>query len=197
MKRPLFIIAVILAGGLLLSCESRTTADVRTIAADVEAVFALAQEEPPKQVEGPQVDSLVATFKGMSVAIKYNRPDVFIAFLDPHAEGKLQMATQRFGYTSLKNYLVNQSGVWPDPDTLLVTDLVTEDEYARLTFIGYGRGSSNEMYRYTFALFRRTDHGWRLSALSWLEKPSVDRYGYPVTYHETELPPSLRFPRFF
>ena len=197
MKRSIYILWLAFVMLFLTACDSEPPDKVRRIVADLEAVYELTQEQLPEEVDGPLVDSLVATFKGMSVAIKHDREDVFRAFLDPDAEGQLQMATKQFGYTSLKTFLANQFGVWPDPDTLLVTGLVVEDAYARLTFLGYGRSVARKDYRYTFALFRRTDKGWRLSALSWLEKPPVDKYGYPIGYHETELPPKLRFPRFF
>ena len=163
---------------------------------------ALGLEPPPPpvdSVQGPLVDSLVGVFKGMTVAIKHNRPDVFMAFLDPEEEGKLQVTSVSYGYESLKTYLMNQGNYWPDPDTLIVFDLVTAGNLARLTFAGEGapHPSYGPQRRYTFVLYRRTDNGWKMAALTALDKAATDRFGYPVAYHDTELPAKLRFPRFF
>ena len=95
--------------------------------------IALGLQAPPPpidSVKGPLVDSLVGVFKGMTVAIKHNRPDVFMAFLDPQEKGQLQIRSKGYGYESLKTYLMNQSNYWPDPDTLIVFDLVSADNIA-------------------------------------------------------------------
>jgi hypothetical protein len=71
--------------------------------------------------------------------------------------------------------------------------------YARLTMVGPGTriGQDRERRRYTFLLFKRDGARWKLSAMSTLEKERYDPYGYEITYHETDLPPKLRFPRQF
>ncbi|MBD3401885.1 hypothetical protein GF420_03240 [candidate division GN15 bacterium] len=156
----------------------------------------LAHIEP---VQEPLADSLIDLFKGMSISVSHNRPDIFQAFLHPEAEGELLMRTRSYGFESLMTYLRSHAGDWPDPDTLVVSDVVADSTSARLTLVGPGRhwGSGPERLRYTFLLFRQSDKGWRLLALSSLEKERTDPYGYPISYHETELPPSLRFPRAF
>ncbi len=151
------------------------------------------------RVDTPLADSLLDIFRGMSVAVTHNRPDVFQAFLHPDARGELQLRTQHYGFQSLMAYLHNHAGDWPDPDTLILTDLVHDSLNARVTLVGRGRywGSGPDRIRYTFLLFRASPKGWKLSALSALEKEPSDIYGYPMSYHETELPPKLRFPRAF
>ena len=81
--------------------------------------------------------------------------------------------------------------------TLVVN--VSAGNLARLTFAGPGENhpSYGPQKRYTFVLYRRTDHGWKMAALTALDKAAADRFGYPVAYHDTELPAKLRFPRFF
>lgn len=151
------------------------------------------------EVKTPLSDSLLAIFRGMSVAVSHHREDVFEAFLHPDAHGELQLRTQRYGFKSLMAYLRNHAGDWPDPDTLLLIDLVHDSLNARVTLVGRGRywSQSRDRIRYTFLLFRTSPNGWKLAALSALEKERTDPYGYPVSYHETELPPKLRFPRAF
>ncbi|MCB2231477.1 hypothetical protein KQH82_12235 [bacterium] len=151
------------------------------------------------QVNTPLADSLLDIFRGMSVAVTHNRPDVFKAFLHPDARGELQLRTRRYGFQSLMTYLHNHAGDWPNPDTMIVYDLVSDSLNARLTLVGRGRywGSGPKRLRYTFLLFRRSPNGWKLAALSSLEKDRTDPYGYPITYQEMELPPKLRFPRAF
>jgi hypothetical protein len=144
-------------------------------------------------------DSLLWIFKGMTVGVKYNRPEVFGVFLDPEAEGLLQIHTQQYGYSSLKAYLATHANAWPDPDTLIIYDLVSDSLNARLCLAGpgYELGSRRRMIRYTFLLYRHSGLGWRLAAISLLDKPVVDQYGHRVGYHDMELPPKFRFPRLF
>jgi hypothetical protein len=150
-------------------------------------------------VSSPLIDSLVGVFKGMTVAIKHRRPDVFLAFLDPEEEGKLQVLSVGYGYESLTTYLMNHANYWPDPDTLIVFDIRRLGDLARLAFAGPGERSPRygRQRRYTFVLYRLTEHGWKMAAISALEKPERDLYGYPVAYDDMELPSKLRFPRFF
>ena len=71
--------------------------------------------------------------------------------------------------------------------------------YARLEWTGGASsiGYREERVRYTFILFKRHNSGWKLAAISTLEKERYDPYGTELTYLETELPPKLRFPRLF
>ncbi len=134
----------------------------------------------------------------MSVAINGQRPDVFAAFLDPLSAGRLQLANRRFSYWSLKTYLMHRSSEWPDIDSTYITELRTSGDYARLTLASEGAASPRhgDRIQYTFLLFRRYK-GWKLSAISNLEKETTDLYGFRLTYHETELPAAFQFPRLF
>lgn len=197
MKLRLMLLIGVLLVGFSPGC---TLEKPSSLALPIVAALGLQADQPlVDSVNSPLVDSLVATFKGMTVAVKHRRPDVFLAFLDPQEKGKLQVLSVRYGYQSLTTYLMNHANYWPDPDTLIVFDLICEGDLARLAFAGPGEESPRygQQRRYTFVLYRRTDHGWKMAAISALEKPERDLYGHPVAYNDLELPSKLRFPRFF
>ena len=132
-------------------------------------------------------------------AVLDNDPDRFLALLDPTEKEDLADLTRRHGFSSLRTYLERQFVNWPDVDTLTYGGLTNTGNYARLTLVGRGSsfGRGGEKVRYTFLLFRRGQACWGLTAMASLEKERFDRYGYEVSYHETDLPPKLRFPRQF
>jgi len=177
MKRLLPIVA--LAAGLGVSCTvvKNQTADVRP----------------------PLADTLWGEFSELTSALMEHRLNDFFALVDPDEAVKLQQITRQHGYSSLKAYLENQLRGWPDPDTLAFSDVISTEQYARLTIVGSGcsfrRGE--QRLRYTFLLFKRSNEQWKLAAMSTLEKDRYDPYGYEISYHETDLPSRLRFPRVF
>lgn len=144
-------------------------------------------------------DSLTAVFDDLKEAWQENRSVEFFDLLDPAQAGKLLAVARQHGYASIRPLIGWQFGSWPDLDTLNFRELKEAQDYARLTFTGSGRKASYfpARIKYTFLLFRRTGGSWKLAAITSLEKQKRDRYGYEITYHETELPPKLRFPRLF
>lgn len=156
-------------------------------------------EAPGISAAPPLADTLLTVFSDMTSALRANEPDSFFALIHPDDARSLQELSARHGYSSLKVYLQSQLHGWPDLDTLWYGDIRANGMYARLTMIGPGTriGQDRERRRYTFLLFKRDGDRWKLSAMSTLEKERYDPYGYKVTYHETDLPPKLRFPRQF
>jgi hypothetical protein len=147
----------------------------------------------------PLADTLMAILTQLGDAARGNEADRFIGLLDSSEAERLRELTARQGFHSLRGYLQYQFACWPDPDTLIFTDLVEGGPYARLALsgAGVGFGRRGQSVRYTFALFKKSDTTWRLAAVSSLEKPRFDSYGTEQDYFETELPPKLRFPRLF
>lgn len=147
----------------------------------------------------PLADTLMNILTQLGDAARQNEPDRFIGLLDSSEADRLRKLTVRQGFQSLRGYLQWQFANWPDPDTLIFTDLIEEGPYARLALSGegIGFGGREQTVRYTFALFKKSDTTWRLAAVSSLEKPRFDAYGTELDYFETELPPKLRFPRLF
>ena len=197
MKLRLILILAVLLVGFSPGCKLDKPS---SLILPVVSVLGLGADQPlVDSVSSPLVDSLVGAFRGMTVAVKHRRPDVFLAFLDPEEKGELQIRSVGYGYHSLTTYLMHHANYWPDPDTLIVFDVKCQADLARLAFAGPGELSPRygQQRRYTFVLYRRTTKGWKMAAISALEKPERDMYGYPVAYDDMELPPKLRFPRFF
>lgn len=87
---------------------------------------------------------------------------------------------------------------WPATDTLVFHQLVAEPPYARLALEGPGSYlNGDDAVCYTVLLFRQANDGWVLTAGSALERCRHDRFGNTLTFHETDLPSNLRFPRLF
>lgn len=143
------------------------------------------------------VDSLTAVFDDLKEAVRENQPDMFLDLLDSAEAAHLQRLIRQHGYTSLKSFIGRQFDAWPDLDTLNFYELRRAGDYVRLSFTGRGTkfGYKTERVKYTFLLFRKSDQRWKLAAMTSLEKEQYDPYGYEIIYHETELPPKLRFPR--
>jgi hypothetical protein len=154
-------------------------------------------DDPGTVTEPPLADTLRAVFADMTTAITGGRADDFFKLMHPDDTAALRAICHQYGYSSLKAYLEGQMHGWPKVDTLSFADLVTTGPYARLALWGPGTslGRDRSFIRYTFLLFKQHRHQWRLSAMSTLEKERSDPYGYQITYHETELPSKLRFPR--
>lgn len=147
----------------------------------------------------PLVDTLAGIFDEVRQAALDNDAKKFLSMLDPVQADDLERLSQRNGFKSLRTYLETQFVNWPDIDTMTYGNLVTWNEYARLHYTGGGTriGHRTKKTRYTCFLFRRHDSGWKLEAMTALEKDSYDPYGWAIVLHETDLPPKLRFPRLF
>ena len=147
----------------------------------------------------PLVDTLVTIFRDLQKAALSNRPDELAGFLDSAEARRFKSARKLYGVSGLTPYLEARFGGWPNPDTLLLEDLTVEPPFARIALAGEAShiGANVERIRYTFLLFRRVKSAWKLAGVSAIEKDRYDRYGTELGYFETELPPTLRFPRLF
>jgi hypothetical protein len=147
----------------------------------------------------PLVDTLVQILDRLRETAYSNQSEEFLGMLDSAEAVRLRRLADRNGFRSLRTYVEHLFAHWPDPDTLQFGDLTRAEPYARLTLtsdVESGR-YREEAVRYTFVLFKKEAVGWRLAAISTLEKRRYDPYGTEVSYLETELPPRLRFPRLF
>jgi hypothetical protein len=145
----------------------------------------------------PLADTLMTVFADMSRVIKEDCSEEFFRFVHPEEASILRQVARNHGYSSLRAYLDNQLRGWPEPDTLAFCGIVSNDSYARLALAGHGSvlSGGKPHIRYTFLLFRRSDEEWKLAAMAAMEKRARDLYGNVMTYHETDLPFKLRFPR--
>lgn len=180
MYRLTLYMAVILLLGTIPSCQMARTE--------------ISAASPP-----PLADSLMSVFGELHQAVLQDDLDRFLTILDPVEAANLKSLTRQRGFGSLAAYLRTQFSNWPELDTLQFESLVEERGYARLALIGPGSrlGFKTERTRYTFLLFKSRDQDWKLSAMTTIEKDRYDLYGHEITYHETDLPPRLRFPRRF
>lgn len=153
-----------------------------------------AVKKPP-----PLVDTLLAVFARVQVAVEENRTEDFLGLLDSAAAIRLGKLT--LGKKAAPNwvYLKQTFVILPQPDSLVFVDLIQAMDYARVTMAGDGAriGYNRERIRYFFLLFRKQASGWKVAAVSQLEKDRFDDFGTELSYFETELQPHLRFPRRF
>ncbi len=142
-------------------------------------------------------DSLLQIFREITASVNEQRFQDFMLLVDPDERQELDDLVKNHGYSSIKAYLQRQMYGWPNQDTLKLSELISDETYARMTFTGRGErlGGREGFVRYTFVMLKRSDLGWRLSGMSTLEQEVVDLYGNPMAYHETDLPARLRFPR--
>lgn len=148
-------------------------------------------------IDTPQADSLLAVFQEITASVTEERFDDFLSLIDIDERQELDRLIKNHGYSSIKAYLRSQMHGWPNPDTLTLSQLLSDESYARLTFTGQGEklGGRRGFVRYTVIMLKRSDMGWRLAGMSSLDKAAADSYGHPMTFHETDLPARLRFPR--
>jgi len=144
-------------------------------------------------------DTLVDVFSELQDAISVREYDRFLELLDPVEATRLKQLARRHGFASLHNYIRLQFAEFPDPDTLAFVGITEGAGYARVEFAGRADqfGHREERVLYTFILYKRQSSGWKVAAISSLEKERFDSYGTEVSYFETDLPPRLRFPRLF
>jgi hypothetical protein len=161
-------------------------------------------EEPGTEVsqigeKPPLADTLVAIFHELKAAALSDRANDLVNFLDSAEARRLRRVCGYYSLPGLRQYLESRFAGWPDPDTLTLEDFTFQPPYARIAFAGAGSqiGRREERVRFTFLLFRQVSASWRLAAVSSLEKDRYDRYGTQLSFLETELPSSLRFPRLF
>ena len=155
---------------------------------------------PPQSTEDIALaDSLRTIFQEVRAAMIEGQPEAFLALLDKGEVPEMRRLARRHGFRSLKTYFGSRYANWPDLDTLRYGGLVTSPGYARLALVGTGEsyGRAREPLRYTFLLFRLHADGWKLAASATFDMDRYDPYGHEITYHETDLPPKLRFPRQF
>jgi hypothetical protein len=145
----------------------------------------------------PLVDSLSTVYGTLQEAASTDNPDEFFACLDPIEAYHVKKLASSNGYRKVKSFIERRYAFLPDLDTLNFREWKRAGDYVRLTYVGPGGsfGYNRERARFSFLLFRSCTQGWKLSAISSIEKDRFDRYGYELTYHETDLPPKFRFPR--
>ncbi len=142
-------------------------------------------------------DSLSTIYGTLKEATIANDPDGFFACLDPIEAYHIKKLSSSNGYRKVKSFIERKYAFLPDLDTLNFHELRQGGDFVRLTYIGPGTsfGYRTERARFTFLLFREFKSAWKLSAMSSIERDRFDRYGYEISYHETDLPPKFRFPR--
>ncbi len=149
----------------------------------------------------PLVDTLTGVFEQLHQATLAGDQKRFFEVLDPKEAGDLKQSVKRYGYQSLKSYIERQFANWPNLDTLSLYEVKREGSYARLTYSGPGTrfGYKEPRIRFTYLLFRQVKGVWRIAAVTDKECDKYDPYGYGyrLSFHETDLPPKLRFPRAF
>ncbi len=144
-------------------------------------------------------DSLISVFDHAHQASNSEDMEAFLSFLDPVKAKSLRVLSRRHGYHSLKSYIETEFVNWPELDTLTFVDLQRSLGYVRLTFTGMGqiKRRNGQQLIYTFLMFKQYEKGWLLNGMASVEKAQYDRSGYLLSYHETDLPSPLRFPRMF
>jgi len=149
----------------------------------------------------PLVDTLTGVFENLHQAMLDGDQDRFFGLLDPGEGAKLKAAVKKNGYSSLKTFIERQFANWPDFDTLSLFEIKQGGPYARLAYSAPGTriGFKAPRTRYTYLLFKRLKGQWRIAAVTDMECDKFDPYGYGyrLSFHETDLPPKLRFPRAF
>lgn len=156
------------------------------------------QKQPMSQaVLPPLADSLKAVYSDVRMAMYSDSLARFLNLLDPLEGRHVDKLARSNGFKSVRSFLLRRYGRMPNLDSLHFEQVKNSPSYARMTFTG-GRtqpGIQKPRIRYNFILFRKHDDQWKFSAFMAIEKDRYDRYGRENGYHETELPPKLRFPR--
>jgi len=144
-------------------------------------------------------DSLMSVYNNMKTAVKNNDMKSFYNYLDPEKTHDFISVINRFNPRNLATDINRKVSTWPALDTLQIYEIKNNENYIRLSFTGmsYYSRYDDQRIRYTFLLFKRINNQWRLSTVSSLEKELYGLYGYVTTYHETDLPAGMRFPRMF
>lgn len=157
------------------------------------------QPLPILRPDDPLTTTLLQTYNDLRKAAEDSNLDSVIMMLDPIDANSLRAMTRKNGYNSLRSYLSNRMSGWPDPDTLSILEVTSNDKLARLTLAGMGNlvSSPSDRICYTGILFRRQPDGWSVAAITSIEKDRYDHFGQEMNFHETDYPPRFRFPRRF
>lgn len=145
-------------------------------------------------------DSLTTVYNQLVLAAHRQDSDEIRNLLNSEEIIKLTSIAQNYGHKSLVPFLAWIVKDWPNLDNQKLTEIIKSTPYVRLTFTGDKNSSlagSDRIRRFTFLLFKQNSDHWEFVTLSRLHKEKKGLYGYAITYHETDLPPQLRFPRRF
>ena len=161
-------------------------------------IFGCNEANLVQSVETDLVDSLEITFNNVRVSLENREADQFIDLMEPAEADRIKAAADAKGYTTLSRFIERRLNGCPDLDTLDFFESKQSDNWVRLTYtyVESSRNKRNELVRYTFILFHKEADQWKLSAVNYLDKERYDSYGSLLSFHETELPLKLRFPRF-
>jgi hypothetical protein len=159
------------------------------------------KDEPSAQEAAvdPLIDSLADVYRGARRAALAHDRAAFFELLDSAKAASLSKTARKYGYDAVDSYIAHRVSSWPELDTLEFHESKDCENYVRLTYHGPVQtfGFQDARVMYTFLLFKRYGNHWRLTAMSSLQKDQYGLYGYELSYHETDLPPQLRFPRKF
>ncbi len=147
----------------------------------------------------PLIDSLADVYRGARRAARAHDRAAFFELLDSAKAASISKTARKYGYNAIDSYIAHRVSSWPELDTLKLHESKDCEDYVRLTYLGPVQtfGFQDARVMYTFLLFKRCGNHWRLTAMSSLQKDQYGLYGYELSYHETDLPPQLRFPRKF
>ncbi len=144
----------------------------------------------------PLTDTLIAVYGQILGAAAANDASQLTNLFDRNMVHSIGLPAARKGNKIVDAYLLHRIRTWPDLNNLSMIEVRNDADYVRLTMVAPSNDRIDHV-RYTFVLFRTVDSRWRFSGLTNLELGSSDRYGHPISYHETDLPPAMRFPRRF
>ena len=144
-------------------------------------------------------DSLMTVYGNIITAVKNDDIKSFYNYLDPEKTKQFISGINKFNPRNLASDINRKISSWPALDTLQIYEIKQNENYIRLSFTGmpYYSRYDDQRIRYTFLLFKKINNQWRLSTISSFDKELYGLYGYVTTYHETDLPSGLRFPRMF
>ena len=89
-----------------------------------------ATHSPELVANSAVVDSLISVIDQATTAVADRRYPDFLELIDPHERGGLVKIVNAHGYSSLKTYLDQQMHGWPNTDTLVLADFVTDGTHA-------------------------------------------------------------------
>lgn len=146
--------------------------------------------------ERQTADSLLTVYGEVYHTALTEGPEAVVSMMDPVARRHLLTTVRSLEYESVVSYIEKQADTWPNADTLSVRAVDRSGDWVRLTLTGTPRpGFGDDWTRYTMVLYRAHEDGYRMAAITSFEKETRDRYGYPVTLQEMELPELFRFPK--
>ena len=152
--------------------------------------------ETTRPEPSPLTDTLTAVYEQIITAARSNNPESLTNLLNKTSLfGSARTAGSRNNKV-VDAYLLHLIRTWPDLDTLTLMQVRESGDYVRLDMLAPSGNRENRI-RYIFLLFKMVDSRWRLCGLFRLVSDRFDPYGRHIGYHETDLPPAMRFPRRF